>query len=85
MQPYVHIRVGYQKWRSIISQQGGKTPTWFNQSFDIELKNINQMLQIEVMDTLGNMQQVIGQVEKPVKTFAILGGAQAWVEIAHNC
>ena len=84
MQPYVNIRVGFQEWRSIISQHGGKTPRWFYQSFDIELKNLNQMMRIEVRDTLGNRQQVIGQIDQPVNTFAILGGAQEWVEITHN-
>jgi Ca2+-dependent lipid-binding protein len=50
MDPYVVMTSGMQNIRTKTCQDEGKNPVWVNELFEIDVKNINDELHLQVFD-----------------------------------
>ena len=59
MDPYCILYIKEKEFRTSVKKEAGKQPIW-NESFDIDVKDISDELTIKVMDKNICIDQVVG-------------------------
>jgi hypothetical protein len=81
MNPVVIIKVNGLEWRSAVCVSGGRNPRWEFQHMDIEVRNMEHEIYIEVRDRDPLRSEMIGHVTTRVNFFAVPGGRAEWLEL----
>jgi len=80
MDPYVIIQVREQEFRTKISEEGGREPTW-GECFDIDVKYIGDDMTVKVMDDDIGADDKVGVSKIKLSSFCVNGGFDEWYEI----
>ena len=64
-------------------EDGGKTPTW-NETFDLEVTQINDNITLRVMDENVRANTEIGCCSIKLAAMCVTGGLENWWPIAHG-
>ena len=81
MDPYVVISYNCGSMRTRTIEDGGKTPSW-DETFELNINQINGNLTLRVMDENVNANTEIGTCSIKLAAVCVNGGLESWWPIA---
>ena len=81
MDPYVVIKNNCNQMRTQTIEDGGKTPSW-NETFDLNVTQINDNITLRIMDENINANTEIGTCSIKLAAMCVSGGLESWWPVA---
>ena len=83
MDPYLCLEYGGQKFKSKVSSGGGKFPTW-NESFELDIKSVNDEIKLCAKDENIISNDFIGQAFIKVSSLIMNNGVRDWFVLSYQ-
>ena len=84
MDPYVLGETRMQRFRTETQEDAGKTPTWANEVFNVDVKYIGDDMHLMVMDENVTDSDTVGECTIKLSSLCVDGGLDEWFAIQYK-